>query len=226
MQPWAMIFDVEGTLVDSVSSQLESWRVTLNEAGHSFSYADLQPYSGMDGEWMLAELLPALTQDDRKGLLKAQGDLYRGEFLRRVQPFPAVRQLFEVLAQNQILIGIGTTCQKDELAIYDERLNILELTDVIACAEMVKHGKPDPSLFRTCLAQLKVLDASTALAVGDSPFDAQAARQIGMRSAGVTTGGFSPRALLEAGCEAVFEGVGDLARLFQQTRATGLLTPS
>ena len=226
MQPLAVIFDVEGTLVDSVSSQLESWRVTLNEAGHSFSYADLQAYSGMDGEWMLAELLPALTQDDKKRLLKAQGDLYRGEYLRHVQPFPAVRQLFEVLARNQIQIGIGTTCKRDELAIYDERLNILELTEVIACGEMVKHGKPDPSLFRTCLAQLKVLDASTVLAVGDSPFDAEAARQIGMRSAGVTTGGFSARALLEAGCEAVFEGVGDLERVFQRTLAGGLLTPS
>jgi len=56
--PIAALFDVEGTLVDSVALQLESWRLTLHEAGYSFTHLSLQPFSGMDGLWMLDHLLP------------------------------------------------------------------------------------------------------------------------------------------------------------------------
>jgi HAD superfamily hydrolase (TIGR01509 family) len=168
----------------------------------------------MDGQWMLDHLLPEETPDHKQRLLKAQGESYRRDFLGRAQPFPAVRQLFETLKQNRVLIGIATTCQKDELAAYNERLNILELTDVVACGEMVKHGKPDPGLFRTCLTSLQITDASRAVAIGDTPYDANAAKKIGMRSAGVMTGGFSQQALLAAGCDEVFEQLKDLGTLW------------
>lgn len=212
--PLAGIFDVEGTLIDCVPLQLESWRSTLTAAGHSFTYVDLQRFSGMDGQWMLDHLLPEETPDHKQRLLKAQGESYRRDFLGRAQAFPAVRQFFETLKQHRVLIGIATTCQKDELAAYNERLNILELTDVVACGEMVKHGKPDPGLFQTCLTGLQIPDASRAVAIGDTPYDANAAKKIGMRSAGVMTGGFSEQALLAAGCDEVFEQLKDLGTLW------------
>jgi HAD superfamily hydrolase (TIGR01509 family) len=211
----AAIFDVEGTLMDCVPLQLESWRVTLGEAGHFITYAELQPFSGMDGLWMLDHLLPEATSEDKQRLLKAQGESYRSDFLRRAQPFPAVRHLFETLQHNRVRIGIATTCQKDQLAAYDERLNILELTDSVACGEMVEHGKPDPSLFQRCLAGLRIEDAATAVAIGDTPYDATAAKKIGMVCAGVITGGFSEQALRAAGCDQVFEQVSDLGTLWQ-----------
>ncbi len=212
--PLAGIFDVEGTLIDCVPLQLDSWRATLGAAGHSFTYAQLQPFSGMDGQWMLDHLLPEEAPDYKQRLLKAQGESYRRDFLCRAQPFPAVRRLFETLKQNRVLIGIATTCQKDELAAYNEHLNILELTDVVACGEMVKHGKPDPSLFQTCLAGLQIADPSRAVAIGDTPYDANAAKKLGMHSAGVLTGGFSEQALLAAGCDEVFEQLKDLGALW------------
>ena len=212
--PLAGIFDVEGTLIDCVPLQLESWRATLNEAGHSFTYVDLQPFSGMDGQWMLDHLLPEQTPEYKQRLLKAQGESYRRDFLGRAEPLPAVRQLFEALKQNRVLIGIATTCQKDELAAYNERLNILELTDVVACGEMVKHGKPDPGLFLSCLTRLQIPDLSRTVAIGDTPYDANAAKKVGMLSVGVTTGGFSEQALHAAGCDEVIEQVKDLGALW------------
>jgi HAD superfamily hydrolase (TIGR01509 family) len=206
-EPAFSIFDVEGTLVDSVPLQLESWRATLNAAGHTFSYADLQPFSGMDGTWMLDQLLPTESQDTKQRLLKAQGDLYRTDFLLRARPFPGVRRLFERLKQRDVLIGIATTCQADDLAAYDKQLGVLEITDALACGEMVKHGKPDPALFRKCLEKLQVADPSCAVAIGDTPYDATAAKQLGMFAAGVRTGGFSEQALRQSGCDFVFEHV-------------------
>ena len=86
--------------------------------------------------------------------------------------------------------------------------------------EMVKHGKPDPSLFRSCLTQLQVADASCTIAIGDTPYDAEAAGQLGMRSVGVFTGVFPEGTLREAGYEGVFPEVKDVAALWQngQTR--------
>jgi phosphoglycolate phosphatase-like HAD superfamily hydrolase len=216
--PIAALFDVEGTLIDCVALQLESWRMTLHEAGYSFTHLDLQPFSGMDGMWMLDHLLPQEARDCKERLIEVQGESYRRDFLPRAQPFPDVRQLFETLKQRDVLIGIATTCQKDQLAAYDKRMDILELTDVVACGEMVKHGKPGPSLFQSCLKRLQIADAALTVAIGDTPYDAQAAGKLRMRSAGVLTGGFSAETLREAGCEEVFDQVSDIVTLWPNER--------
>jgi beta-phosphoglucomutase-like phosphatase (HAD superfamily) len=98
--PIAALFDVEGTLIDCVALQLESWRVTLSEAGYSFTHRDLQPFSPMDRLWMLDRLLPKESQDCKERLLKAQGESYRRDLLPRAQPFPEVRLLFEALKRR------------------------------------------------------------------------------------------------------------------------------
>jgi HAD superfamily hydrolase (TIGR01509 family) len=126
---------------------------------------------------MLEQLLPKDSQDTRQRLLKAQGELYEREFIGRAQPFPGVRRLIEGLERDGVLIGLATTCQKGQLDVYDERMDILSLTDVVACGESVKHGKPDTSLFQHCLEAMKI-DPADAVAVGDTPYDAIAARQL------------------------------------------------
>jgi phosphoglycolate phosphatase-like HAD superfamily hydrolase len=210
------VFDVEGTLVDCVPLQLESWRRVLTTAGFNFTHADLQPYSGMDGVWMLQTLLPQEPAEVLQELAAAQGELYTSEFLPRVRPFSAVRDLFEILKSKDILIGIATTCRKDELATYDELIHVLELTDSVACGETVKHGKPDPALLRSCLAQLSGSNASQAVMIGDTPYDAQAAIQSGARAVGLLSGGFSAVDLRKAGCFAVFSEIREVAALWQQ----------
>jgi HAD superfamily hydrolase (TIGR01509 family) len=226
-RPIIVVFDVEGTLVDCVPLILESWRETLQQAGHSFTHLDLQPFSGMDGAWMLEQLLPKESRDSRQRLLRAQGEIYKRDFMGRAQPFPGVRKLFEALKQDGTLIGLATTCQKDQLAVYDQRMDILSLTDVVACGDSVKHGKPDTSLFRHCLEATKT-DPPDAIAVGDTPYDAIAARQLEMRALGVLTGGFQERVLRESGCELVFDQVQHMFITRRDASATshasGLLT--
>jgi HAD superfamily hydrolase (TIGR01509 family) len=213
--PRAAVFDVEGTLVDCRTLVLESWRETLQQAGHSVTHRDLQPFFGMDGHWMLNELLPGETADTRERLVKAQGECYRRQFLRRAPAFPGVRDLIETLKSAGVLIGIATTCQREDLARYDEQMGILELTDAGTCGEAVQHGKPDPALLQHCLRALNITDPADALAIGDTPYDAIAAKKIGMPSAGVLTGGFSEPVLRDAGCQHVFTDVRNVGRLWQ-----------
>jgi len=218
-RPQAAIFDVEGTLMDCVPLVLESWRETLLQAGHSFTPRDLQPYSGMDGAWMLEQLLPKEPDSAREALLKAQGERYRGEFMERARAFPGVRELFESLKGLGVRIAIGTDCKADELAIYDRHMRVLDLTDTVACGGTVKHGKPDTALFDQCQRGLKLEDPSLTVVIGDSPFDALAAKAAQMRAVGLLTGGFAALSLVDAGCEEVFDQVQHVRRLWHSNGA-------
>jgi phosphoglycolate phosphatase-like HAD superfamily hydrolase len=213
--PAAVIFDVESTLIDCVPLVLESWRETLHNAGHPFSVPELQPYSGMDGALMLERLLPTEPAHVRQQLLEEQGRRYRAVFLRLAAPFAGVRELVEGLKTWGVAVGIATTCKPDELAAYDERLQVRPLADAIVCGDTVKHGKPDPTLLCDCLTALGVSDSSAAIAVGDTPFDAMAAQDAGVRCVGVLTGGFTRESLKAAGCDEVLDRVTSLTRLWR-----------
>jgi HAD superfamily hydrolase (TIGR01549 family) len=223
-RPECAIFDVEGTLVDCVPLILESWRATLQEAGHSFTHLDLQPYSGMDGSWMLEQLLPKEPAATREALLKAQGERYRAHFIERAQAFPAVRALFETLKHLGVRIGIATTCKADELAIYESRLGVLDMADAISCGDVVKHGKPDPALLIHCHRSLDLENPSRAVVIGDTPFDALAAKGAQMRAVGVLTGGFAAASLMDAGCEDIFDQVEQTRRLWHSNGAFAATT--
>lgn len=221
----AAIFDVEGTLVDCAAMQLESWREALAAAGHRFTQADLQPYSGMDGLWMLEQLVPGDSAQTKQALVKRQGEIYKAEYLPRVRPFPAVRDLFEMLKGEGVALGLATSCEKDEVAAYDKLINVLELVDALACGEMVSHGKPDPSLLSDCLQQLKT-ESTRVVVIGDSPYDARAAKLLDLHAVGVLTGGFSRTSLSEAGCNWVFQHVREVSSLWRLPTGPTLQTSS
>jgi HAD superfamily hydrolase (TIGR01509 family) len=161
----------------------------------------------MDGAEMLECLLPKLSDGEKKQVLKQQGDLFRAQYLHRVEPFPQVLETCEALRRRGVILAIATTCKDDELAVYDEKMQVLGLADAVACGDDVKRGKPHPDLFSFALSQLRIADRSGVLAIGDTPYDAKAATALGLGAIGVLTGGFSRVALQEAGCIAVLDQV-------------------
>jgi HAD superfamily hydrolase (TIGR01549 family) len=202
-----IIFDVEGTLIDCVPHVLESWQRTLAEADHSVLRSDLQRYSGMDGNDMLARLLPDLTTSQRERLLKAQGERYRRDYLALSRPFYRAGALVKRLKDSGHAVGIATTCKGDELKRYDQHLDVLKCIDAVACGDDGCKGKPHPDLFYHAMQKLGITDPRCALAVGDTPYDALAAKPLGLRVVGVLTGGFSPEDLKAAGCDLILDEV-------------------
>jgi HAD superfamily hydrolase (TIGR01549 family) len=202
-QVTAIVFDVEGTLIDCVPHVLESWHATLAAAGHNFPQKTLQRYSGMDGSEMLDLLLPEVPKQIKKRLLKMEGETYRRDYLAKGRAFEGVRDLFQALKERGYALGIATTCKQDELSAYDREMQVLKLTDAVACGDDAKHGKPHPDLHRIALEKLGLSEPSRAVAVGDTPYDAIAAKTLGMRAVGLLTGGFSRDDLISAGCEHV-----------------------
>jgi HAD superfamily hydrolase (TIGR01509 family) len=211
--PWTdagiFIFDVEGTLVDAVMPTLRCWRETLAGFGYEVSLADLHAHSGMDGGEMLAQLLRNTPKRVCDEIIKRQGARYRQEYLRHVPAFRRVQALFEELKRQNRRVALATDCQKDELRHYLDLIGIEDLVDSCACGNDVRRGKPDPALVQLALRRLRA-GRRPAVLVGDTPFDAVAARRAGISAVGVLSGHFSANALREAGCAAVFRDIAAL----------------
>jgi phosphoglycolate phosphatase-like HAD superfamily hydrolase len=216
----AYIFDVEGTLIDCVAETLQCWRATLRDFGVPVSSADLQHLSGMDGDDMLSTLAPQLDEQARKKILTAEGERYRAAYLARVRPFPGVRALFSAIKSSGGRIALATDCQTDELKFYRSLLNVDDLIDAIACGDEVEKGKPDPGLVELALDHLGGTPALFATMIGDTPFDAQAARSAGAIAWGTLGGGHTRSSLIDAGCSTVVSSIGDLGRYFQREKVS------
>ena len=207
----AVLFDVEGTLVDAVPRSLRCWRQTLRSFGHEVRISDLQPYAGMDGHDMLRKLLPDLSKAQRQRLVDAQGESFRANHLLRIRAFAGARQLLSALKRSGRRIGLATDCGSDELRRYLEVAKIADLVDVWCCGDDAKRGKPHPDLARQAVRKLGA-SPKNAVFVGDTPYDARAASKVKLRTLGLLTGGFTEEELKSAGCTAVFASVGALLR--------------
>lgn len=198
----AYIFDVEGTLVDSVLPSLNCWCQTLAEFGFSFRTADLHRYSGMDGREMLEQLLPQ-HPEMHEFILSKYNWRFRNEVLPTIRAVPGARELLTALKRRGAKIALATNCDPDELAHYRTRLGADDSVDTTVSGSNVRRGKPHPDAIFAALKRLG-MDPSDAVFIGDTPYDAEAARQARVRSFGVLTGHFPRADLLGAGCSAIF----------------------
>lgn len=212
----AYIFDVEGTLIDCVPDILRCWSETLASFGVRVPSADLQRMSGMDGDEMLALLAPGLDKKTRKKILAAQGERYRAFYLPQVKPFPGIRAVFAAVKSRGGRIALATDCDTVELKHYRSLIDVDDMIDAMACGDEVSTGKPDPALIELALHHLDGAPAGLATMIGDTPFDAQAARSAGVTAWGTLSGGHARSSLMDAGCSLVVPAVGDLVRYFQR----------
>lgn len=204
-----IMFDIEGTLVDSVQQVLDSWRNTLSRRGHDIRPAILQKLSGMDGADMLRVLIPGLDSVERQTLLREQAELFERDYLSQTRAFPNVRDTFLFLKSQGLKLGLATDCKDAPLRHYRSLLHIEDLIDGIACGEDVPEGKPSPALILRALDLLQA-DPHSSVLVGDTPYDMQAAARASAKSIGVTTGCFSNRELVDAGGEFAISSLDEL----------------
>src|SRR6202140_4061451 len=219
----AYIFDVEGTLIDCAPQVLRCWHETLSSFGVPMPMDSLQRLSGMDGDEMLATLVPSLDEGARKKILTTQGERYRAVYLPQVRAFPGVRAVFTAIKSQGDHIALATDCQSDELKRYRSLMNVDDLIDAIACGDEVSKGKPDPGLIELALHHLGGISAVSATIAGDTPCAAQAARSAGAAAWGTLSGGHTRSSLLNAGCSLVVPSVGDFEQYI--AREKPLISP-
>ena len=214
----AALFDVDGTLIDSVDLHARAWQEALAHFGHKVPFAEVRAQIGKGGY----QLLPVFVSQDElalkgKAIEEHRSQLYKREYLERVRPFPAVRELFQELLRRGVRIALASSAKSDELEIYKQIARIDDLADAETSADDAERSKPHPDIFQAALNKLdKDVDKKRTYVVGDSPWDALAAGKLGLRTIGVLCGGFPEDDLRQAGCIAIYRDPADLlARLDQ-----------
>ena len=147
---------------------------------------------------------------------KLRGEIFKKEYLPHVKPFPKVRELFERLRADGKKIALASSGKETEVRHYEKLLGIEKLVDCMTTADQVAQSKPKADVFLAALNLLK-LPASEAVAVGDTPFDIEAAKKIDLRIIGVRCGGFSEDLLREEGAIAIYADPADLLEHYYQS---------
>ena len=208
--PVAIIFDVDGTLVDSVDAHAESWRRVLADYGHDVPFADVRAQIGKGGDELLKAFLSADEYEAKQeGMDERRGKLFKAEFLGGVRPFPGVRDLFEHLLARGHRLALGSSGTEEEVAHHKKLCGIEDLDLVQTTTEDAERSKPHPDIFQAALKKLGAKPGD-AVAVGDTPYDASAAVKAGITPVGVLCGGVPAPALRGAGCVALYDGPADL----------------
>ncbi|KQO49164.1 HAD family hydrolase [Methylobacterium sp. CM6241] len=214
----AVIFDIDGTLLDSVDLHAQAWVDAFAHFGVETDPALVRRQIGKGGD----ELMPVFLPPDRvaregETIEAYRSDLFKREYLDRVRPFPGVRALFERIRAADLRIALGSSGKKDEVEHYQELLGIADLVDVVTSSDDVERSKPHPDIFESALKKLAPLEPRSILVVGDTPYDAEAAAKAGLSTIGVLCGGFPAADLSKAGCIAIYRDPQDLLAGFDRS---------
>lgn len=217
--PKAIIFDIDGTLLDSVDLHARAWQEAFQHFGHEIPFDQIRSQIGKGGDQLLPEFL---SQDEIKQRGKEietyRGDLFKRKYLSQVKPFPCVRDLFLKVKSEGQKVALASSAKGDELENYEKIAHIDDLVEVETSSADAKRSKPHPDIFEAALERLgDSVKPQDVIIVGDSPHDAEAAKRAGVRTVGVRCGGFPEEDLRKAGCIAIYDGPEDLLRQYDQT---------
>ena len=209
----AIIFDIDGTLIDTVDLHASAWVEALKHFGFDIAFKDMRSQIGKGGDQILHGLLPPDVIDRRGEEIKDfRSDLFKRDYLARARPFPGVRDLFGRIRASGQRAVLASSGNGDEVERYKEIAGIADLIDSATSSDDAERSKPFPDIFQAALAKLASVRPEEAVVVGDTPYDAEAARSAGIKTVGVLSGGFTEQSLREAGCIAVYRDTQDLVQ--------------
>ena len=210
----AILFDIDGTLVDTNDMHAACWREALLRFGHDIPVETIRFQVGKGGDNLLPTLLPDISHEEQEKLEAFRGDLYKTQYMPRAVPFPGVRALFERLREEGLTLLLASSSSEAEVGYYKSLLGVEDLIQATTSKDDVESSKPCPDIFEAALTKLPGMSADEVVVIGDSPWDVVAAAKAGIRAIGFRSGGFEDRVLEEAGACALYDGPEDLlARL-------------
>jgi HAD superfamily hydrolase (TIGR01549 family) len=213
-QQTAFIFDLDGTLVDSVYQHVLAWREALASEGIELAVWRIHRKIGMSGglftNMLLRETGAELSQERIERLQQMHTDAYK-RYSPQVRPLPGARELLETLSGAGIPWAIATSGRMETSRPVIETLGVDVTRTPIATRDDVKYAKPEPDLFLAAASRLGV-DIQVASVVGDSVWDMLAARRARALGIGLLSGGYGLEELERAGAYRVYEDPADLLR--------------
>ena len=215
----AAIFDIDGTLTDSVDVHALAWQQALRHFGHEVAYERVRSQIGKGGDQLLKTLLSrADLETEGEELDQFRGELFKKEYQHLIRPLSMVPELLRRIKDDTgAKIVLASSAKEDEVEAYEKLLGVADLVEHKTSANDAAQSKPHPDIFAAAMNRLGNPPAQQVIAVGDTPYDAQATAQISIACIGVLSGGWTEQVLREAGCISVFRGPSDLYARFDES---------
>jgi len=210
----AFLFDLDGTLVDSVYQHVLAWKEALDSEGIALSVWRIHRKIGMSGglftHILLRETGLDITPERTDRLRRAHAAAYQRR-ADTVRPLPGAVELLAWLTEQKIPWAIATSGRMETAGHNLEALGVDPSRVPVVTRDQVRHAKPDPDLFLTAAARLNV-DIRTSLVLGDSIWDMLAAQRARALGVGLLSGGYGEDELVRSGAFRVYEDPADLLR--------------
>lgn len=207
----ATIFDIDGTIMDSVGAHIDAWKRTFAHFGKQVSDEEIRRHIGEGDD----DMLPVFFSSEelhrfRPELESYRGELFKREYLPSLKAFPDVRRLFERIKNDGKKIALASTAKAEEINIYKEIARIPDLVDCAVCSEEVAESKPHRDICGVALRKLGKLAPAKVISIGDTVYDVEAAAKNNICTIGLLCGGGTREELQRAGCVALYHDPADL----------------
>ncbi len=206
----AILFDIDGTLVDSNEQHVLAWEEAFASVGASFDRQAIHDQIGKGADMLVPALLSGADEALQEQLGDAHGEVFKARFLETIAAFSGARELLVRASDAGQKVVLASSASKPELDHYLDLLDARDIVSATTSADDVENTKPAPDIFATALEKLAPLRADEVMVVGDTPYDIEAARKCGIAAIGLRSGKFSDNALLGAGAVALYDDAADL----------------
>jgi HAD superfamily hydrolase (TIGR01549 family) len=220
----SFLFDLDGTLVDSVYQHVLAWQRALDREGIRLSVWRIHRKIGMSGglltNALLREIGGQVTEEQRERIRVFHAEAY-AELSDQIRPLPGANELLRMLTELDVPWAIATSGNAESAAPVLALLDVPEGVPIVT-RDLVPHAKPDPDLFIAAADRLGV-DVEAGVVIGDSVWDMLAARRAHALGVGLQSGGYGTEELERAGAYRVYEDPADLLRHLDEV---GVRVPS
>ncbi len=209
----AVLFDVDGTLVDTNYLHAVTWWEAFAQAGHDVPMAAIHRAIGMGSDQLLDALLPGDRDRDADGQIRAAHGALYSVYWSRLRPLPGAAGILRACRDAGLRVVLASSADPGELDVLRAALDADDAIDEATSAGEVDESKPAPDLVEVALRKAAV-GPGEAVFVGDAVWDARACQRAGVPCVGLLCGGTSREELLEAGAAAVYRDPADLLTAF------------
>ncbi len=201
----ALLFDIDGTLVDTNDLHVRCWLEAFEHFGKKLDVDVVRHQIGKGGDLLVPDLLNAKEMRRfGKELQKYRGELYTEKYMPRAKPFDGARETLETLHARGVRIALASSSNEGEVEYYTQLLGVEKLIEGSTSKKDAEHSKPSPEIFRAALERTGA-DEGRTFAVGDTPYDILAAHRIPLPIVAVLSGGFERELLAKS--EFLFDDV-------------------
>lgn len=214
-----VIFDIDGTLVDSNDAHAQSWVDTFAEAGYDVPFEIVRPLIGMGADKLLPKTI-GVGHDGEEGkkLSKRRSEIFREKYLPRLRPLEGSRALVQRVRAEGLKPIVATSAKDEDLKGLLKAAEVHDLMEEKATASDAKRSKPDPDIVHAAIEESDISPKNLVM-IGDTPYDIEAATRAEVRAIAFRSGGWTDDAL--AGAVEIYDGPADLLARYDSSLLAG-----